>query len=184
MGQTSKRILLGHIGAAHGIRGEVVLRSYTAEPLDLRHYGPLTDATGERTFRILALRAAGKGLIARLEGVADRTAAEALRNTELYASREQLPATSAEEWYLADLIGLRAVAPDGAAVGEVIDVPDYGAGDLIEIRPVGGGETLLVPFAKAYVHDVRISEGTLVVELPEMTGEPEPTPEAEPESEE
>jgi 16S rRNA processing protein RimM len=162
----SPRILLGRIGAAHGLRGEVVVQSFAARLLDLKAYGALTDKDGGRTFEIASLRQAGKGLIARLTGIDDRNAAEALRGTELFVLREKLPAPSGHDFYLADLIGLAAVAPDGSSVGEVIDVPNYGAGDLIEIRPEGGGETLLIPFTQGNVPSVDIAGGRLLVAVP------------------
>ena len=162
----TKRVLLGRIGAAHSMRGEVVVTSFAARPLDLAGYGPLTDASGKRQFEIVKLRQAGKGLIARLKGIEDRTAAEALRGTELYVERGRLPAPAADDFYLADLIGLLAVTADGLEVGEVIDVPNYGGGDLIEIRPAAGGETILLPFTRAHVPSVDIAGGKLLVVPP------------------
>ena len=172
----SKRIVLGRIGAAHGIRGEVVVQSFATNPLDLRAYGALTDEAGKRRFDIVSLRQAGKGLIARLKGVDDRNGAEALKGTALFVERDKLPEPAAGEFYLADLIGLRAVAPDGADIGEIIDVPNYGAGDLIEIKPDAGGETLLIPFTRDRVPSVEVSTGRILVIVPRLV---EATPEAD-----
>ncbi len=162
----TKRILLGRIGAPHGLKGEVVVQSFAAEPLDLKAYGPLTDENGVKQVHIKSLRVAGKGLIARLKDVEDRTAAEALRGTELYVERARLKKPKPDEFYLADLIGLAALTPDGTAIGTVVDVPNYGAGDLLEIKPVAGGETLLVLFTKEFVPTVDIAAGKVEVVMP------------------
>ena len=166
-----KRILLGRIGTAHSLKGEVVVQSFAAEPLDLKAYGALTDKTGERTFEIVSLRQAGKGLIARLKGVDDRTTAEALRGTELFVARDNLPAPADGDFYLADLIGLTAATADGAIIGEVIDAPNYGAGDLIEIKPEAGGETLLIPFTREFAPSIDIAGGRILVVPPVLAPE-------------
>ena len=169
----TKRFLLGRIGAAHSMHGEVVVQSFTKEPKDIAAYGPLTDESAKVTINIVSIRISGKGLIARLKGVDDRTAAEALRGTALYADRARMPAPDPEDFYLADLIGLEAFAPDGTPIGEVIDVPNYGGGDLIEIRPVAGGETILVAFTKDNVPVVDTAGGRLEVIVP-VLNEDEP----------
>ncbi len=137
-------------------------------------YGALTDRAGARSFALNHLRSGGKGiLVARVAGVADRTAAEALTNVELYADRANMPAEDEDEFYVADLIGMTAVTPDGATLGEVLDVVNYGAGDLIEVRPAAGGETLLFAFTKAVVPEVRIAGRQVVIAPPvEIDGEP------------
>ena len=162
----SPRILIGRIGAAHGLKGEVVVQSFAAEPLDLKAYGPLTVESGIKQFRFKSLRVAGKGLIARIEGVDDRTAAEALRNTELFVERVKLRKPKADEFYHADLIGLSAHAPDGALIGAIVGVPNYGAGDLLEIAQVGGGEALLVIFNRENVPVVDVAAKRVEVVLP------------------
>jgi 16S rRNA processing protein RimM len=163
---TNRLIQLGHIGAAHGIRGEVTIVSYTGDPVAIGGYGPLTDEAGKRRFVIKALRVAGKGLVARLEGVNDRNAAEALRNTGLYIERDHLPATEAEEWYQADLIGLAVIAPDGAPLGRIVAFHDFGAGDLVEIAIDGRRDTVLLPFTDPYIGAVDVAAGTVVAEIP------------------
>lgn len=168
MNTVSPLILLGRIGAAHSMRGEVVVQSFAAVPLDLKTYGALTDKEGKRTFEIATLRQAGKGLIARIKGVDDRNAAEALRGTELYVERAMLPAPAENDYYLADMIGLTAAAPDGAIIGDIIDIPNYGGGDLIEIRPEAGGETILVPFTRECVPSIDVAGGRILVVLPRL----------------
>lgn len=170
---TSRLIELGHIGAAHGIRGEVVIRSYTQDPLAIGRYGPLTDKEGTRAFKLTSLRAAGKGLVARIDGVADRTAAEALRGTGLWCRRDQLPPADRrqDEWYVSDLVDLvvnsgSAVGDIGELFGRVVDVVNFGAGDLLEIRPEGQTETILVPFTKEYVPAIDMAGGVVMIDLP------------------
>jgi 16S rRNA processing protein RimM len=158
------RICVAQIGAAHGIRGEVRLRSFTQDPLAVTAYGPLESEDGTRRFTIEALRPAKDHFVARLSGVADREAAEKLTNLKLYVARDRLPPIEDDEtFYHADLVGLAAVTPEGTALGTVTAVLNFGAGDMIEIRPQGGGEPLMVPFTDANVPEVDIAAGRVVV---------------------
>ena len=161
-----RRILLGRITGAHGIRGDVVVHSFAAQPDDIAAYGPLSDAAGQRTFKLELVGSTSKGLIARIAGVADRNAAEALRGTELYVARSKLPPPDVNEFYHADLIGLMAVAPDGATFGEVVGVHNFGAGDLIEIAQAGKSATELVPFNETCVPTIDFAARRIVVVLP------------------
>lgn len=160
------RILIGRIAAAHGIRGEVVVHSYADDPGDIASYGPLADKSGMRAFDLKLVGVSSKGIIARVDGVADRTSAEALRGTELFVDRGQLPAPDAEEFYHVDLIGLEAVSPEGVVIGRIVGVENFGAGDLLDIRPTGGGQSDLVPFAEAFVPEVDLAAGRVVVRMP------------------
>ena len=170
------RLLMGRIGAAHGIRGEVRIQSFTEEPLALMGYGELSTNRPGLTITIENARATTNVLVARLKGVTDRTAAEKLNGVELYVDRERLPRIEEEDdFYLADLIGLEARGEDGAALGEVLAVPNFGAGDILEIGGPGQ-ETRLIPFTRAAVPEIHLAEGYLVVVPPlEVEGE-EPTP--------
>jgi 16S rRNA processing protein RimM len=160
------RVCLGQIGAPHGVRGEVRLHSFTAEPAAIASYGPLETEDG-RVINIETLRSAANSLVARLAGVADRNAAEQLVNTKLYVPRERLPDLEApDEYYYADLIGLCAVDRAGKELGTVIALHNFGAGDIIEVRPAHGGETQLLPFDAATVPEVDVANGRVVVELP------------------
>jgi 16S rRNA processing protein RimM len=160
------RICLGQIGAAHGIRGEVRLRSFTAEPEAIAGYGPLETEDG-RVFEIEALRPAKDHFVARLSGVADRNAAEQLASLKLYVPRERLPEPEADdEYYHADLIGLAVVDRAGRKLGTVVAIHNFGAGDLIEMLPEAGGKTELVPFDTATVPEVDLAAGRLVVAQP------------------
>lgn len=169
----TKRVLLGEITSAHGIRGEVVIRAYTADPADIASYGPLTDATGKRTFELSSIRDSGKGVHARLAGVTTRTDAEALKGTQLYVSRDALPPPADGDYYHEDLVGLAAMTADGTAIGTIIAVQNFGAGDLLEIRLAGGSRSEFVPFTDTYVPSVDIAAGRVVVVMPDMVGDKE-----------
>ena len=154
------RILVGEIGRPHGVRGLVKLRSFTADPAAIADYGPLTDEAGVRRFGITLL---AEGL-ARVEGVADRDAAARLTGTLLYAERDRLPPPDEEEYYLADLIGLRAETEAGESLGAVRAVEDHGAGAFLVLE---GPPERLVPFTRAVVPVVDLAGGRVVVVLPE-----------------
>jgi len=158
-----KLIALGRFGAAQGVRGEIRVKSYTADPLSLAAYGPLTDATGAKRWGVQALRHLRDDMIvARVEGVTTREAAEALTGVELYAPRSQLPPPGPDEFYHSDLIGLEAVTAAGERLGRVSAVLNHGAGDILEID---GG--LLLPFTKAVVPEIDFAGGRVVVAPPE-----------------
>ena len=166
---TNTTVLLGHISAAHGIRGEVVIKSYTDDPADIGAYGPLSDADGTRTFALSHLRVVKKGVIARIAGVSDRNAAAALRGTKLYISRAKLPVPEADEIYHADLIGLQARRCDGTDVGEIVAIQNFGASDLLEIRLKGTRRTEFVPFTEDFVPELDFVAGRVVVIMPDDT---------------
>ena len=171
-----KRLLMGRIGAAHGIKGEVRIQSFTEDPLALASYGPLSTNKPGLTIKILAARTTTNVLVARLEGINDRNAAEKLNGVELYVDRALLPDTDDDDFYHADLIGLKARLADGSEIGEVMAVPNFGAGDLLEIRDPRSGDTYLYPFSKAVVPEVRVAEGYLLIDPPieAEPGEEEP----------
>ncbi len=156
-------VLLGRIAGAHGIRGEVIIHSYAEVPEDIGAYGALTARDGQRTFHIEWARASSKGVVARLKGVRDRNAAEALKGTELYVRRNQLPEPEAGEFYVNDLIGMEAVDTNGQKIGTVIAAPDFGAGPLLEIRKPQSTQTDLIPFTDAYVPEVDLAGRRVVV---------------------
>lgn len=171
------KLLMGRIGAAHGIKGEVRIQSFTEDPLALASYGPLSTNKPGLMIRILAARTTTNVLVARLEGINDRNAAEKLNGIELYVDRALLPDTEDDDdFYHADLIGLKARLADGSEIGEVMAVPNFGAGDLLEIRDPRSGDTYLYPFSKAVVPEVRVAEGYLLIDPPieAEPGEEEP----------
>ena len=160
-------VLLGRFGRAHGVKGEVRLQSFTADPLAIAGYGPLTSEDGGQVFVLAGVRPAGDMLIARVAGVDGREAAEALNGIALHAPRERLPApTTEDEFLMADLVGCRAVLADGTEVGEIIDVPNYGAGDLLDIRPAKGGPSVLMPFTKVFAPVVDVAGRRVEIDPP------------------
>ncbi len=169
---SDRTILLGVIGRPHGVRGHLHVHSYTADPTALAEYGPLSDGRG-RLFR-LRWQSDGIARVAEVvDGkpvwVADRDAAARLVNTRLLIERDRLPPPDAEEFYIADLVGLSAIGPDGAELGRIEAVHDYGAGASIEIG------RLIVPFTRAAVPHVDIAAGRVTVHPPaETAGEERP----------
>ena len=157
-------VLVGVITGAHGIRGEVKLRSFTAEPRAIAAYSPLTTAAGA-SFEISRMRPQKDAFIATLKGVSDRNAAEALKATELFVPRARLPKPGADEVYVHDLIGRSVEGADASRLGEIVDVVNYGAGDLIDVRRADGAGTVLIPFARPFV--VAADGDKVVVDLPD-----------------
>ena len=164
----AERVCLGVITGARGLRGHLWVKSFTAGPADVGAYGPLTDAAGGRTFRLRVVQSGGERVLAQIDGVNDRTAAESLQGTELYVLRAALPPAGEEEFYYADLIGLAAeiVHPDGSIAdrGRVRAVHDFGGGSLLEVEAAAVG-SLLVPFTRAAVPEVNLALGRVVVAL-------------------
>jgi 16S rRNA processing protein RimM len=151
------------IGAAHGIRGEVKVKSFTADPFAFGEYGPLTTADGRR-MTVAGVRQSGGAVIAKFAEVADRTAAEKLSGTALFVDRSALPEPDdEEEFYQADLVGLAARAPGGEAIGTVTAVHDFGAGDILELRLTAGG-TAMIPFTRLAVPQIDMAGRTLTVD--------------------
>jgi 16S rRNA processing protein RimM len=162
----AERICVAQIGGAHGIRGEVKLKSFTADPMAVKDYGPLTSEDGSARFEIEALRPAKSHLVARLRGVADRNAAERLTHVRLFVPRERLPPPAEDEFYHVDMIGLAAATADGTEVGTVVAVHDFGAGAILELQPPAGGNTVMLPFTDAFVPAVDIAGGRITVAPP------------------
>ena len=165
------RVCVGQIGAPHGVRGEVRLRSFTSKPEAIAQYEPLETEDG-RVLKIKSLRPAKDHLVVALSGIGDRDAAEKLANLKLYVLRERLPAlVEAEEFYHADLIGLAVVNKAGEQLGTVLAIHNFGAGDLIEVRLDASGKTELVPFNERNVPSVDIAAGSIVIEPSPLAGE-------------
>lgn len=160
----AKRSCVGAFSGAFGVRGEVRLKSFCAEPAAIAQYGPLWSADGGRCFRILDLRPVAGGFAARVEGIGDRDAAEALKGTALYVDRDRLPRLPDDEFYHADLVGLDVVDPGGTWLGRIRAIHNHGAGDVIEVG--GGPQELLLPFTSAVVPTVDLIAGRLVADPP------------------
>ena len=159
----SDKICVGAVAGAFGVKGEVRLKSFCAEPADIAGYGPLTTEDGKRSFTITLTRPVTGGLGARLSGVSTREDAEGLRGTTLWAPRDALPSLPDDEFYHADLIGLEVVDTGGQVLGRVRAIFDHGAGDILEVV---GKEQLLLPFTRAVVPTVNLSAGRLVADPP------------------
>src|ERR1700710_1145466 len=162
----TSKICVARIGAAHGVRGAVKLWPFTEDPLAVMDYGPLLTKDGARQFEVTHARPAKDHLVATFKGVATREDAERLNGIELYIAREKLPATDADEYYHADLIGLAAVNGADEPIGRVIAIHNFGAGDIIEIAPAHGA-TMLLPFTNAVVPTVDLAAGGVVIGLPD-----------------
>jgi 16S rRNA processing protein RimM len=168
----SGALLLGVVIGAQGIRGEVKVKTFTAEPEALGDYGPLQDASATKTYPLKVLRLSkGDVVIARIKGVEDRNAAEALKGTELYVQRSALPQAGDGEFYFADLVGLTAMM-SGRVLGRVTAVHNYGAGDMLEVK-TDSGRSAMVPFTDDAVPDVNLAAGTVTVEPAFWLGDPE-----------
>ena len=170
----SALICVARIGAAHGVRGAVKLWTFTEDPFAVKRYGPLLSKDGSRQFEIAQLREAKDHLVATFKGIVDRNAAERLNGLELYVAREKLPATDDDEYYHADLIGLAAETTDGAPLGKVIAIHNFGAGDIIEIAPASGA-SMLLPFSNAVVPTVDLAGGRVLIALPAEIEGDDPT---------
>jgi len=165
----AERIRVARIGAAHGVRGEVKLWSFTQDPMAIADYGPLETEDGKQRFEIEALRPAKEFLVARIAGVADRDGAAKLCNLDLFVPRDRLPALDeADTYYHTDLVGMVAVTPEGVPLGAVTAVHNFGAGDLIEIASTGGGEPLLLPFTEIVVPKIDTALRQIIVVLPSV----------------
>jgi 16S rRNA processing protein RimM len=173
---SGRRVLMGLLLGAHGIRGAVRILSYAAAPKDIASYGPLEDESGGRKFSLTIVGQARGAVLAAVEGIGDRDAAMALKGTKLYLERSALPAPAEGEFYWDDLVGLRAELTDGAALGEVVAVHDYGGGPSLEVRRETGAP-VMVPFTNRVVPVVDLAAGKLVIEPPEGLFE---TPASEP----
>jgi len=163
------RVLVGEIVGAQGVRGEVRIRAHTADPLDVAAYGPVTAEPGGRTLKLDIQREVKGGVvIARIPGVSDRNAAETLKGLRLFVPRMALPEPEEEEFYQADLEGLRAELAQGGELGRVRRVVNYGAGDMLEVDREGRDRgSVLVPFTRAVVPVVDLAGGRVVVDPPE-----------------
>lgn len=179
MPNDEQRVLIGRIVGAHGIRGDVVIHSFAAVQEDIAAYGPLSSGDGARTFVLSHIRPGPKGVVARVQGVADRNGAEALKGTELYVARESLPEPEDGEYYVNDLIGMAVVDSEGRDIGRVVDAPDYGAGPLLEIRKLNATQTELIPFTDAYVPEVDLVQRRVVVRPLQYAADNDDTPNQE-----
>ena len=160
-------LCIGTIAGSWGVRGEVRLKSFCAEPEAIGDYGPLFTEDGKTSYKVTLTRPVAGGLGARLSGVATKEQADALKGVNLYVSREKLPSLGDDEFYYADLIGLDVRDTGGADIGKVLAVHNHGSTDLLEVMGPGMKDSLLIPFTRAIVATVDLAARRIVADLPE-----------------
>lgn len=164
---TSDPVCVGAIAGSFGVRGEIRLKSFCADPESIADYGPLTTGDGGTGFTLTLTGRTKGGFTARLSGVTSKEMADALRGTRLFAPRDRLPTLPDDEYYHADLIGLSVFDTGGVLIGKVKAVQNHGAADLLELHRAGQSETLLLPFTLDAVPTVDLAAGRIVADPPE-----------------
>lgn len=159
-------VVVGAISGAYGVRGEVRIKSFCANPADIETYSPLTDAAGKQ-YHLALVGPIKNGFAARIVEVATKEDADALKGTQLFAERSQLPSLPDDEFYHADLIGLSVSDTGGEPIGKVKAVHNHGADDLLEVTRLGSSATILIPFTQAIVPTVDLEAGRIVIDPPE-----------------
>ena len=162
----SKLILVGQVGGGFGVRGEVRVTAFTADPLALTAYGPLLRADGTVALTLTSTRPDKNGVVGRAKEIATKEQADALRGLKLHVPRDRFPEPEEDEFYLADLLGVEVRDVAGALLGAVKSVQNFGADDMLEIAPAEGGPTWYLPFTREAAPDLRISEGGLRIVRP------------------
>jgi 16S rRNA processing protein RimM len=160
------RVCVGALAGAFGVKGEVRLKSYCAQPEAIAAYAPLFTEDGTRSFTVRLTGSVPNGFSARLGGITTRDEAEALKGTQLYADRAKLPAPDDDEFYHIDLIGLAVLDTGGTQIGTIKAVVNHGASDILEVMGPGMKDPLLLPFTRAVVPTVDIAGGRVIVDLP------------------
>lgn len=164
---SDEKICVGAIGGAYGVRGELRVKSFCALAEDLETYSPLTSEDGQQHFHLSLIRPIKNGFAARIVEVSTKEQADALRGTQLFAQRDQLPTLPDDEYYHADLIGLSVLDTGGALLGTVKQVLDHGAGDILEVQRPASSETVLLPFTLAAVPTVDLASGRIIADPPD-----------------
>ena len=165
--QKDTRICVGAIMGAFGVKGEVRLKSFCAEPTDVASYGPLENEAGDQSFTLTLTRPVKAGYAARLTGITSKNQADLLKGTRLFANRDALPNLPDDEFYHADLIGLEAVDTGGQTIGKIAAVLNHGAGDLLELRGPGLGKGCLIPFTNEAVPTIDLNKGRVILDPPD-----------------
>lgn len=163
----SDTVCVGAISGAYGVRGEVRLKSFCAEPEDIAAYAPLSTEDGAQSYSVVITGRIKNGLTARLGGVGSKEEADALKGVRLYAPRDRLPALPDDEFYHADLIGLEVVDTGGTVLGRVRSVQNHGASDLLEIAGPGLKTTVLLPFTQEAVPTVDLAARRIIADPPD-----------------
>ena len=163
---TDRLILVGQVGGAFGVRGEVKITAFTDDAMALVGYSPLLKADGSVALTLTGARPDKKGIVARAKEITTKEEADALRGLKLHVVRDQLPAPDEDEFYLTDLIGLEVRDTADVVIGKVRSVPNFGAGDLLEIAPSTGGQTWYLAFTRDTVPELHIADGWLLAVPP------------------
>ena len=174
MTESSKLILVGQVAGGFGVKGEVRVTAFTAEPITLLSWGVLLRADGSTGLTLTTGRAEKSAVVGRAKEIATKEEADALRGLKLYIPRDKLPEPDEDEFYLTDLVGLEARDPEGLVLGTVKSVQNFGADDMLEIAPATGGPTWYLPFTRDAVPDLHIADGWLLAVKPNEIGEREP----------
>ena len=161
------RIVVGSLGGAFGVHGEVRLKSFCADPAAIADYAPLFTEDGRKFAQLVLTGQQKNGFTARLDGVITKEDADALRNVKLMADRAQMPSLPDDEYYYTDLIGLDVLDTGGEKLGTVKNVMDHGAGDLLEVQVPGASDTVLLPFTQAAVPTVDLASGRIIADPPD-----------------
>lgn len=161
------RVCVGAIAGSFGVKGEVRLKSFCADPEAIATYGPVSNEDGTEKWDIKLTRSVKGGFAARLSGLNRKEAADALKGTRLYAPREALPNLPDDEYYHTDLIDLSVMDAGGAKLGRVKSVLNHGAGDLLEVAVPGQKQPVLLPFTLANVPTVDLKAGLIVIDPPD-----------------
>ena len=169
-----KLILVWQVAGGFGVKGEVRITAYTAEPMALLGYRDLLRADGSVGLTLLSARPDKVGVVGRAKEIATKEEADALRGLKLFIPRERLPEPDEDEFYLTDLVGVQARDPDGAVLGVVKSVQNFGASDMLEIAPVAGGPTWYLPFTREAVPELHLADGWVLAVRPNEVGEREP----------
>ncbi len=160
------RVIVGMIGGSFGVKGELRLKSFCADPAAIADYTPLYTENGDSIAQVVLTGQLKGGFTARLSGVVTKEDADALRNVALYADRSAMPSLPDDEYYYADLIGLAVLDTGGAALGKIKSVVDHGAGALLELHVPGQSDTVLIPFTRAAVPTVDLAAGRIIADPP------------------
>ena len=171
---TDRLILVGQVAGGFGVKGEVRVTAYTADPLALTAYGPQLRADGSVGLTLTTARPDKNGVVGRAREIAAKEQADAMRGLKLYVPRDRFPEPEEDEFYLADLIGLEARDGADAVIGRVKSVQNFGASDMLEIAPASGGQTWYLPFTREAAPELHIADGWLRVVRPTEVGEREP----------
>ena len=174
MSTDSKLILVGQIAGGFGVKGEVRVTAWTAEPMALLRYGVLLRADGTPGLTLISARPEKTAVVGRAKEIATKEQADAMRGLKLFIPRDKLPEPEEDEFYLTDLVGLEARDPEGLVLGTVKSVQNFGADDILEIAPAAGGPTWYLPFTRDAVPDLHIADGWLLAVKPTEIGEREP----------